>query len=131
MARIWTEQYDPRRHRDPMSDGWGCPRPEGPTRHWRAPTLESHLVLFVRVCGSTLVFHVRYQLEACLDFFRHKLHPSGRLPVYTENYGGDQGETQRWFDRLPMYLREEPKRVQVVRALERALAEYGDKLETS
>lgn len=131
MARIWIEAYDPRRHRDPMSDGWGLPRPEGPSRYGRAPTLESHPVLFVRVCGVTLVFHARYQLDACLDLFRRKLHPSSRLPVYAENYGGDHSETQRWFERLPMYLREEPKRLQVVRALEQALTEHGQEIAPS
>jgi hypothetical protein len=42
--------------------------------------------------------------------------------VHTQDFGGDQTETQRWYDRLPMYLREEPKRVRVVAALEEALA---------
>jgi len=32
---------------------------------------------------------------------------------------------QRWFERLSQYLREEPKRVRVVKALERALSEFG------
>ena len=42
--------------------------------------------------------------------------------------GGDHWEYQRWFELLPMYLLEEPKRRKVVAALSEALklAERGD-----
>jgi hypothetical protein len=47
-----------------------------------------------------------------------------RSAWWTGNYGGDHGETQRWFEKLPNYLLEKAKRPKVVSALERALAEY-------
>jgi hypothetical protein len=48
----------------------------------------------------------------------------GRLSVPGDM---DHWEAERWFERLPMYLLEEPKRLKVIKALERALtlAESG------
>jgi hypothetical protein len=45
-----------------------------------------------------------------------------------EKYNGIHWEAQRWFERLPMYLLEEPKRRKVVLALRQALqfAEESD-----
>jgi hypothetical protein len=53
-----------------------------------------------------------------------QIHPSSRLRVYKENLGGDHWETQRWFEKLPLYLLEKSKSPKVVAALERALTEY-------
>jgi hypothetical protein len=64
------------------------------------------------------------QLELCFEYYRRRHHPTSRLPVETGYYGGDRGETQRWFDKLPNYLLEKAKRPKVVSALERALVEY-------
>jgi hypothetical protein len=121
MTKIWSEPFDPERHRNPMNWGWGAPPADEIPRHWRAPTLERHAVLFVRVCSFTFEFHNLDQLRACLAYYAQKLHPTSRLPVTTQDYGGDHTETQRWFERLPAHLREETKRVQVVAALEEAL----------
>jgi hypothetical protein len=104
-----------------MNWGWGAPPAAEIPRHWKAPTLERHSVIFVRVCSFTFEFHNVEQLRACHEFFGQKLHPTSRLPVYAENYGGDHTETQRWFERLPIYLQEDAKRVQVVAALAEAL----------
>jgi hypothetical protein len=64
------------------------------------------------------------QLRDCLAYYERKTHPSSRLPIAGDI---DHWEAQRWFERLPMYLLEEPKRVKVVKALGRALtfAESG------
>jgi hypothetical protein len=121
MARIWSEPYDSARHRNPMNWGWGAPRPEQRDRHNRAPTLEPHHVVFVRAADFTFEFHSVEQIRACLTFYGRKHQPTSRLPVQSGDYGGDQHETQRWFERLPLYLREEPKREQVVAALDEAL----------
>lgn len=107
-----------------MNWGWGAPEADGIDRYWRAPTLMPHQVLFVRVSGFTFEFHSKEQVRATLDFYSRKIQPSGRLSVGGGEYGGDQSETQRWFERLPLYLREEPKRKEVVKALERAMREY-------
>ena len=99
--------------------------PEQPSRYWRAPTLEPHQVAFVRVAGFTFEFHSVAQIHACLRDYATRHQPSSRLPVESGDYGGDQSETQRWFERLPLFLREEPKRLQVVAALEEALRQVA------
>ena len=121
MAKIWAEPFDAARHRNPMNHGWGAPSPQQRARHQRAPTLEPHSVAFVRVAGFTFEFHSVAQIQTCLQYFAAKHQPSSRLPVHAGNYGGDQSETQRWFERLPQFLREESKRLQVVAALEEAM----------
>ena len=121
MARISIEEYDRRRHGNPM---WYIDDAQR-DRHERAPTLFPYKVCLVTVCRFTFVFHSLTQLRLCLDYYSREHHPSGRLPVYTGYLGGDHHETQRWFEKLPQYLLEKPKRAKVVSALQRALAEYS------
>ena len=119
MAKIWLEPFDPTRHRDMMwPDG---PPAKGVDLYWRAKTLEPHDVLFVRVAGFTFEFHSVEQIRVCVAFFAKKLHPTSRLSIE----GADHWEFQRWFERLPLYLQEEPKRKKVVAALEEALNRAG------
>src|SRR5260221_8014937 len=94
--------------------------PPGIARHHRAGTIDPHRVQFVRVEGFTFEFHSAEQARACLEFYRLKNLPSGRLSA-EDMSGGDHWEFQRWFDRLPGELRREPKRLQVVAALEEAV----------
>ena len=119
MPKIWSEPYEWTKHRNPM--GWQFAQPAGIARHDRAPTLEPHDVLLVRVAGFTFEFHSLEQLQACRAFYVEKHQPTGRLPVETGSCGGDHTEVQRWFERLPLYLREEPKRQRVVAALDAAV----------
>lgn len=60
---------------------------------------------------------------------RKKTRPSRRIAAKTlaEDFGEDwrkfRGwDVERWFERLPMYLLEEPKRQKVLKALSKALA---------
>jgi hypothetical protein len=119
--KIKIEPFDPKRHPNPM----GYIDQTQDKRYWRAPSLSDYQVCLVQVCGFIFFFHSTEQLGLCLDFYRREHHPSSRLPVYTENLGGDHWETQRWFEKLPQYLLEKPKRRKVVQALERALIEYS------
>ena len=75
----------------------------------------------VHVASFTFQFMSVQQLRDCLSFFEQKIHPSSRLPMAPETSAGMHGEAQRWFERLPIYLLEEPKRRKVVEALRRAL----------
>jgi len=119
MANIRLEEFDALRHPHPMyvdhaqSD-----------RKSRTGTLVPYKVCLVDVCGFEFIFHSVMEIELCLEYYRRPHHPSSRLPVETGNYGGDHGETQRWFEKLPNYLLEKSKRPKVVSALERALARY-------
>jgi hypothetical protein len=72
--------------------------------------------------------------ENALSITRKKTRPSSRIPAKTlaANLGEDwrkvRGwDVERWFERLPMYLLEEPKRQKALKALSKALlqAETG------
>jgi hypothetical protein len=121
MARITIEDYDSTRH---MNSMWYIDDAQR-ERYFRAPTLTPYKVCLVDVCGFTFVFHSLLQLRVCLEYYTQEHHPSSRLPVYTENLGGDHNEMQRWFEKLPQFLLEKGKRAKVVAALERGLEEYS------
>lgn len=87
---------------------------------FRAPTLLQRQVYFVRVCSFTFEFHSIQQLQTCLDFYDQKIQPSSRRDIGA----ADHWECERWFERLPLYLREEPKRQRVVKALREALKKF-------
>jgi hypothetical protein len=78
-------------------------------------------VLFVRVCSFTFAFFSAEEIQSYLDYYSKKTHPSSATP----NMDGSHWEFQTKFDELPLYLREEPKRKQVVKALTRAMAEFS------
>jgi hypothetical protein len=121
MAQVTIEDYDPRRHHNPM---WYIDDAQR-ERHQRAPTMIPYKVCLVTVCGFTFIFHSLRQLRCCREFFINEHLPSSRLPVYTENLGGDHHEMQRWFEKLPQYLLSKSKRVKVRAALDRALDVYS------
>ena len=112
MARYWTEPYEWTQHQDRM-DGLAVPP--------RLPSFVPRLVYFVSVCSFTFEFHSLDQLRTCLEFYSHKLHPSTRRDIGS----ADHWECERWFERLPLYLREESKRIKVVSALQRAFNDFS------
>jgi hypothetical protein len=76
-------------------------------------------VFFVNAAGFTFQFASLEQLRAALTYFEQRVHPSSREPDVTlEHYW------QRWFERLPQWLTEEPRRVRVLSALSRALQAF-------
>lgn len=84
--------------------------------------------IMVRVASFTFEFERVQQLRDCLAYYQQKVHPSSRIPAKKMAFGtrGDwrklRGwDVERWFERLPMYLLEEPKREKVVKALARAV----------
>src|ERR1051325_4971029 len=121
MARISIEDFDVHRHRNPMAYIDNAQS----LRHHRAPTLIPYKVCLVNVCGFTFLFHSLPQLRLCLDYYSKGHHPSSRLPVSSGNFGGDHCETQRWFEKLPQYLLNKPKRAKVIAALQKGLEEYS------
>jgi len=125
MAKIWTEIFDPKRHSDKMHDVShlpGVPREQ----YWRAPTLQRYPVYFVRVSGFTFEFHSIKQLEVCLEFFSQKVRPSSmiRFSESDRKIHWLHWVCQRWFERLPMQLLEERRRVRIVAALKKALDHF-------
>jgi hypothetical protein len=90
--------------------------------------------ILVRVSSFTFRFVTLGQLRDCLAFFEQKVRPSGRIPA--KRLASELGEDwrmlrgwdiERWDERLPMYLLEEPKRQKIVVALRKAIqfAETG------
>lgn len=125
MAQIWSETFDPKRHSDKMCDISqipGVPKEQ----YWRAPTLQRYPVYFVRVCGFTFEFHSIEQIEACLRFFSQKVRPSSmiRFSHSDRQIHWLHWVAQRWFERLPMQLLEERRRVRIVPALRQALSKF-------
>lgn len=116
MARIWKERLDPNKHREYLDTTWVGGLPPQPAKD----NLLVSWVYFVEVCSFTFQFHSIEQIERCLTYFSQKTHPSSRLPnCDLEHYW------QRWFERLPLWLSEEPKRQKVLKALRKALDEFA------
>ena len=122
MTKIWWEPYRAGIGNPMLSEVGTPPALE---RYFQAPTLARSRVLFVRVAGFTFTFHSPEQLRACLDFYARKLHPTSRSAERADAVRSGEVcgrfEVERWYERLPLYLREEPKRLRVVAALEAAV----------
>ena len=128
MAQFWTENFDPKRHSDKMQDFThlpGVPREQ----YSRAPTLQRYPVYFVRVCGFTFEFHSIEQLKVCLEFFSKKVRPSSMIHFKKEDRSIHwlHWVCQRWFERLPMQLLEERRRIRIAPALKKALENFQKK----
>ena len=85
-------------------------------------------IILVRVASFVFRFRSVEQLKECLTFFEKKIHPSSLVSEkeLTAQLGEDWREqrgweVERWFERLPMYLLEEPKREKVLKVLRKAL----------
>jgi hypothetical protein len=85
-------------------------------------------VIVVRVASFAFRFRNIEQLRECIEYYRQKTRPSNRVAAKTiaSQLGEDwralrSWEVERWFERLPMYLLEEPKRQKVLKALDKAL----------
>jgi len=100
-------------------------------RKWLDGTasLRSRHIIVVRVASFAFRFETAEQLRACIKYYERKTRPSSRIPAkrLAAGLGNDwrklRGwEVERWFERLPMYLLEEPKRQKVLKALSKTLA---------
>jgi hypothetical protein len=115
MAQIWSEPFDGHKHQNQMLEV-----ESSTSDYYRAPTLLQRPVYFVRVCSFTFEFHSLQQIQACLDYYARKIQPSSRQHIGA----ADHWECERWFERLPLFLREESKRQRVVKALRDALKRF-------
>lgn len=98
-------------------------------RHDGKAGLVPRHVIVVRVASFAFRFESIEQLRACIKYYEKKTRPSSRIAAKTlaaelgEHWRELRGwEVERWFERLPMYLLEEPKRQKVLKALYGALA---------
>lgn len=113
MAKVWKEPLDPARHLDHFSVGSAVPRQRG---------FGPEFSYFVRVAGFTFEFASLAQIREAIEQFSTTLEPSSRRPVFEP----EKGHWQRWFDRLPPFIRKASRRARVIAALERALVELAD-----
>jgi hypothetical protein len=97
-------------------------------RWYGKSNLIPHPVIVVQVASFTFRFQNIKQLRECIKYYEKKTHPSSRIAAKTlaADLGEDWRElrgwdVERWFERLPMYLLEEPKRQKVLNALSKAL----------
>jgi hypothetical protein len=102
-------------------------------RDGKASLVPQHVIV-VRVASFAFRFATVEQLRECIEYYEKRTHSSSRIPAKTlaADLGEDWRElrgwdVERWFERLPMYLLEEPKRQKVLKALSTALvlAETG------
>jgi len=110
---MWREANNGRR----FGDGPSSPMPP------HARSLVKREVICVHVCSFTFRFESKDEIDEYIDFFQAKTHPSSRVP---ENLLPDSSfrhwHSQRWYERLPLFLQEEPKREKVLKALREAAA---------
>ncbi len=113
MARIWKEKADGRRYGDRNSESL----PE------HARSLVSKNLVCVNVCSFTFKFESKDEIEEYIQFYEKKTHPTSRVPekmLAKCSFG--HWHSQRWYERLPLYLQEESKRERVLKALKRAVS---------
>ena len=124
MARVWKEVRHGHwsKHFD-LHGYQGLPGHDVSTDERLLPAY----IYFVEVCGFTFRFGSVAQIQPALDYYSKKIRPSSRLPD-SDWLRAEHGVAQRWFERLPAYLLEEPKRLLVVKALQKALKEFESDL---
>jgi hypothetical protein len=87
-------------------------------------------VVVVDVVSFTFRFATVAQLRECIAYYETITHPSSRIPAKEladdlgEDWREQRGwEVERWFERLPMDLLEEPKRQKVLKQLQLSRSE--------
>jgi hypothetical protein len=120
MARFWKERYSREKaERLGIHDFEGSVV-VGPT--------DAKWIYYVEVSRFTFAFFSLPMIKEYLDFYLRKILPSSRFygaSPYSVGAAASVGDGQSKFERLPQRLRKEPRRQQVVKALERALLQFG------
>jgi hypothetical protein len=111
MARIFREENTGRRYGDAPSRSLSA--------HARSLIREEFIC--VTVCSFTFRFQSKDEICEYISFFEKKTHPSSRLPIPEGSDSFFRWHSQRWYERLPMYLQEEGKKVRVLKALRKAI----------
>lgn len=85
-------------------------------------------VIEVRVASFRFRFENCEEIKKVIAYYEKKTRPSSRVSARKlaadlgEDWREQRGwEVERWFERLPMYLLEEPKRQKVLKALHKAV----------
>lgn len=111
MARIWKQANHGQRY---GARSFGI-KPS------YARSLDPNENICVNVCSFTFYFVDKEEIEEYIAFFERRAHPSSRLPIAEDTDRFARWHGQRWYERLPLYLQEEPKRERVLKALRKAV----------
>lgn len=110
MARIWKEPYSEEKAREiSIHDIENVVVLGGPDAEW---------IYYVYVCSFTFAFYSLAMIQEYLDYYNTKILPSHMGSSFWV------GEPQEKLNRLPLRLRNESKRHQVIKALTKALYEF-------
>jgi len=121
MAQIWKEQRDGHWSEHFDLHGYKDLPPHDVSPNSQLVPVYTY---FVQVCGFTFRFGSVAQITPVIEYYQQIIRPSTRRD--TTHNAFERDVAQRWFERLPGYLREEPKRQKVVKALERARDEFAE-----
>jgi hypothetical protein len=111
MPRYWKEPYTGARYGDRLPNTLAAP----------ARGLVRQELICVSVCSFTFKFYGADEIREYVAFFEKKTHPSSTIPIPEGADSFLRWHSQRWYERLPMYLQQEGKRVKVLKALRKAL----------
>jgi hypothetical protein len=132
VARFWKEPYSLERALELGIRDWeNAPVVGVPNREWMGnPEFRAwpQWIYHVEVCGFTFAFFSLEMIREYLDFYSRKVVPSSRfygLSPFSHGPAASVGDGQTRYERLPLRLRQGPKRVRVVKALERALKVFA------
>jgi hypothetical protein len=104
MARIWKE----------LATGARYDHPPLPTSGGAATRLQPDELICVHVCSFTFRFTDADEIREYIAFFENASRPHGPASLI-------RWRPQPWYEPLPPYLLEEPKREKVLKALREAL----------
>jgi hypothetical protein len=132
MARFWKEPYTLERALAlGIRDFENAPVVGVPNQAWVGrPEFRDwpEWICYVEVCRFTFAFFSLDMIREYLGFYSRKVLPSSRLygaSPFSQGAAASVGDGQTRFERLPLWLRQESKRVRVVKALEQALQVFG------
>lgn len=132
MARLWKEPYSLARALElGIRDTENAECVGVPNREWKGrPEFRAwpRWIYYVEVCRFRFAFFSIEMIREYLDFYSRKVLPTSRfygVSPFSSGPAASIGDGQTRFERLPLRLRQESKRVRVVKALERALQVFG------
>jgi hypothetical protein len=120
MARRWKEPYSIDKAAALGIHDFEGARVLGPP--------DARWIYYVEVPGFTFAFFSLDMICEYLAFYSTKLLPSSRrfgASHFSKGAAASVGDGQTRFERLPLWLRKEPRRLQVVRALREALEDFA------
>lgn len=117
MSRHWKEPYtDEAARAAEIRDHEGARVTGDHNTRW---------IFYVHVCDFTFTFFSPEMIQQYIDFYRCKTLPSSRThSEFSSGPAASVGEGQSKFERLPAHLRRPNKRLQVIKALEKAAAAF-------